>query len=203
MNLIHKDLLTKQRTRIVVMAPGSSLTYQQVANIDTARIFTIAIGDAGRVMYPKADVLYHCDAKWWNYYKGCPEFDGSLKVSLEKTEYDNILQMRRSPIREGLDLNFPYIVTGNNSGYQALNLAMYCNPKEIILVGYDMKDRDGRHNVIGHHPKEVKRPYDFTLFKQKITELASTLDYLGVTVYNCTLDSDLECFPKRKLEDVL
>lgn len=195
--------LQEQSRRVIIMAPGSSLSIEQVNMIKEANIYTIAIGDAGRIMYPDASVLYHCDAKWWNYYEGCPEFDGKLKVSLETTEYENIFNMRRSPLREGLDLNFPYIVTGNNSGYQAINLAMYCNPKEIILVGYDMKDRDGRHNVIGDHPPAIKRPSDFELFRKNISSLAPTLDYLGVTVYNCTIDSALDCFVKKDLKDVL
>ena len=197
------SFLTEERKRVVILAPGSSLSSEQVNQIKNANVYTIAVGDAGRIMHPEADVLYHCDAKWWNHYQGCPEFDGTLKVSLEKTDYDRVFNMRRSPNREGIDLTFPYIVTGNNSGYQAINLAMYCNPKEIILVGYDMKDRDGRHNVIGHHPKEIRRPYDFKLFRDKITTLVPVLDYLEVKVYNCTIDSDLECFPKEVLKNVL
>lgn len=195
--------LQQERSRVVIMAPGSSLSYKQSEMIQESELYTIAIGDAGRVVNPNANVLYHCDAKWWNHYKGCPEFDGTLKVSLEKTEYNSIFNMRRSPTREGLDLNWPYIVTGNNSGYQAINIAMYCNPKEIILVGYDMKDRDGKHNVIGDHPKAIKRPSDFELFKNNIASLVPVLDYLGVKVYNCTIDSALDCFEKKDLKDVL
>lgn len=197
------SFLQEERSRVVIMAPGSSLSSEQCAMIKDSRIYTIAIGDAGRVMHTEADVLYHCDAKWWHHYKGCPDFDGKMKVSFEKTDYENILHFRRSPNREGIDLNWPYIVTGNNSGYQAINVAMYCNPKEIILVGYDMKDRDGRHNVIGHHPDAVRRPYDFDLFRKNIAELVPVLDYLGVTVYNCTIDSALDCFEKKDLKDVL
>ena len=197
------NLLTQERSRVIIMAPGSSLSSAQVKMIKDSGLYTIAIGDAGRVMHPDADVLYHCDARWWEHYEGCPEFDGKMKVSLEKTKYENIHNMRRSPNRNGIDLNFPYIVTGTNSGYQAINLAMYCNPREIILVGYDMKKRDGKYNVIGDHPKAVKRPADFSVYLENMAELRPVLDYLDVKVYNCTIDSDLGCFERKELKDVL
>lgn len=136
------------------------------------------------------------------YYRGCPHVE-SVKVCMEDLNYMHTVTMRRSPHQTGIDLNFPYLVTGNNSGYQAINLAMYCNPKEIILLGYDMKARDGRHNIIGDHPKAIKRPADFNLFRDNISSLAPLLDNMCVKVYNCTVDSALTCFEKKALQDVI
>lgn len=189
---------------VVIMGPGPSLSQEQIALVEASDAFVIAVGEAGRVAYPQADVLYHCDRKWWDYYQGVPDFSGIARVSLEQTDWDSVYQAPRSPLTEGLDLKFPYLVTGNNSGYQAINLAVHFKPNKIILIGYDMKDSaDGRHNIVGHHPAEIRRPYDFSHFIQNISTLPNVLEKLGITVYNSTIDTDLKCFPRKELADAL
>ena len=196
------SFITKDKDRVAIIAPGVSLMTSDIMALKEARVFTIAIGDAGRVKMTDADILYHADATWWYNYKGCPEVS-SARICIEKLTYGNVYAMRRSPKQDGIDLNFPYLVTGNNSGYQAINLAMYSNPKEIILLGYDMKKTDGKHNIIGDHPPRIKRPADFDLFIDNISTLAPVLDNMRVKVYNCSLDSALTCFDKKELKDVL
>lgn len=191
------------RDKVVVLAPGSSLTHEQVNMIRDSGHYNIAIGDAGRALFPDADVLYHADAAWWYHYRGCPDSTGK-KICIEPLNYYDVSRMYVSPSKtEGIDLDYPYLVTGNNSGYQAINLAMYCKPKEIILVGFDMKKRGVSHNVIGDHPKAIKRPADFNLFIENMNSLAQTLDNMNVKVYNCTLDTALKCFEQEELKNVL
>lgn len=199
--LLDKNFFYPEKDHtIILVAPGPSLNIEQIKQIEQSEHFTITIGDAGRVALPYADILYHCDKKWWDYYDGCPEFHNT-KVSLEETLHT--YQAPRSQVRQGLDLTFPYLVTGNNSGYQAINLAVHFEPKTIILVGFDMQDSRGRHNIIGDHPKEIKRPSNFELFRDNIGTLVKPLEELGIKVYNCTADTALNCFPKRKLTDVI
>lgn len=193
-----------QYDTVAIMAPGPSLTKEQVNAIMKRGIFTIAIGDA-YLLNPFADILYHCDRRWWMYYKGVPEFHGCQRVSMEDVPaYPEIKQVIQSPMREGLALQKPYIVAGANSGHQAINLAFHYHPKRIILVGYDMKKApDGQYNVRGQHPVELKSLGKFSKFMEKIATLRAPLAQHGVTVYNCTIDTDLQCFAKRDLEDVL
>ncbi len=193
--------LTTQRDRIVIAAPGSSLTKEQISIVRESGTHCITVGDAGRVLYPDAAVLYHADSHWWKFHDYCPNFKG-LKVSLDDVDDMSVVEMEKSELKEGFD-RYPYLVTGCHSGYQAINLAMFARPKEIILIGYDMKDRGGKHNVIGNHHPSVRRPYDFNLFISTLTSLVPVLDNLGVSVYNCTIDSALECWPKRDLANVL
>lgn len=194
---------------MVIAAPGPSLTNFQTEMVRWFKeniqrnIMSIVIGDVGRVMWRDADIMYHCDRKWWEYYNGAPEFEGFAKVSLEETNLHEVQQAPRSSLYEGLDLNFPYLVAGNNSGYQALNLAAHFRPKMIALIGYDMQDTNGKHNIVGDHPKEIKRPSDFPLFRERIGTLVKPLADLGITTYNCSENSALECFPKLRLDDVL
>lgn len=186
--------------RICVAAPGTSLTAEQCLAVMRPDFMTIGIGDVWR-MNPYLDILYHCDARWWNHYKGVPEFKGCARVSLDPTDYTQNLHQAYPDV--GLCLKESTIATGRNSGYQAINLAAHFKPKEIILIGFDMKDRNGKHNIIGDHPAEVKTPYNFSTFIKNITTLVKPLEDLGIKVYNCTIDSDLDCFEKKDLADVL
>ena len=191
-------------SKIAIFAPGPSLTEEDTQKVMAAGWFTIAIGDA-YLKNPMTDLLYHCDARWWRYYKGVEDFYGCQRVSLEDVpELPKVKQIIRSRLRLGLELVPPYIVTGGNSGYQTINLAVHYKPKEILLLGYDMKKSlNGDYNVRGDHPKAIKGSTKFSVFQQKFTHLVEPLDKLGIKVYNCTRDTDLHCFPKRRLEDVL
>lgn len=189
----------------IIMAPGPSLTKHQVVLATESGALTVGIGDVGRLY--DIDVHYHCDAKWWNYYRGCPDSRAKVKFSLEQSLYPEIKCLERSELPSGeLDFTYPKIVTGNNSGYQAINVAWHSLPymERLILIGYDLKDtEDGKHNIIGHHPKEIRRPYNFQLFRENIQSLAPFLANKGIKVYNCTIDSALQGYERAKLEDVL
>lgn len=188
---------------IVIMAPGPSLTAEQVDMVHGAGLFTIAVGDAGRVMYPQCSVMYHCEKKYWDHYGGCPYVPG-VKVSLESTDWRDVYQCPASTQLEGVTKEWPYLVIGNNSGYQAINLALHFNPKTIILIGYDLKkSKSGQYNVIGDHPRAIKRPSGFPLFIERISSLANPLEELGVKVYNCTIDTNLNCFQRKDLADAI
>lgn len=188
---------------IVCIAPGPSLTEEQCQTVMEAGKFTIAIGNAGRYA-PYADILYHCDRKWWEYHRGAPYFYGDAKVSLEAVgkQYPEIRRVLQSGRSTGYD-NAPYVVTGRNSGYQAINLALHFKPKKIILLGYDMQDKDGKHNIDGDHPPGLKRRFSPEQYMPFYTSLADTLEEECIAVYNCTLNTALTCFEQRELKDVL
>lgn len=192
-----------QRDTVAIIAPGPSLRKEDIeALYRRPDIFTIAIGDAWR-WHPHADILYHCDYRWWNYYKYVPEFKGGQRVSFDDLWRPDVHKLLGTVAREGLSLTPPSIVTGQSSGYQALNLAVHFKPKTIIITGMDMKDTNGKHNIIGQHPIGVKMPCNFKKLISNFDSTLKPLAELGITVYNCTRDSALECFPKKDLKDVL
>src|SRR6478735_2256963 len=66
---------------VVCLGGGPSLTPEDVGAC-RGRAVVIAISDAYRLA-PWADVLYSCDAKWWEYHRDAVEFPG-LKFSLDR-----------------------------------------------------------------------------------------------------------------------
>lgn len=91
---------------------------------------------------------------------------------------------------------------GDNSGYQAVNLAYLFGARRIVLLGYDMRPgTDGRSHW---HPQH-KNPLnpggtDVTRWAQLFHELAKDLASEGVEVINCTRRTALTCFPQLPLE---
>lgn len=62
----------------------------------------------------------------------------------------------------------------------------------------------GEKHIDGHHPKNVQiGETDFEVFKAKFDTIVKPLEDLGISVYNCTRDSDLVCFKKEELEHAL
>lgn len=106
----------------------------------------------------------------------------------------------------GLSLDPLRIHFGNNSGYQALNLAVLLGAKRILLTGYDMQcGKDGKKHWHGDHPVGFNNPSVGTL-KTWCRNFETTLPDLkeaGVEVINCSRETALTCFPRQLLEETL
>lgn len=95
------------------------------------------------------------------------------------------------------------IHTGNNSGYQAINLVYLFGAKIIFLLGYDMQRTDGKSHWHGDHPGNLNRHSNYPKWIENFQKLASDLKEEGVKVVNATRKTALNCFPKQKLEEIL
>lgn len=92
---------------------------------------------------------------------------------------------------------------GENSGYQAINLAYLFGASKIILLGFDMQTTSGKSHWHGDHPAGLNRNSPLKQFARNFNALAQDLSAEGVDVFNATRETALDCFPKVKLEDVL
>lgn len=186
------------------MASGPSA---KTVPLDMARCKAkvIVINSSWRLA-PWADMLFACDAKWWNYYEGCPEFAGQ-KLCIEKIACD----------RWGLDYvtckkpddRFYHgpkgtIGWGGNSGFHCINLGVQFGVKRILLVGYDMRVDRGAH-WHGDHPSGLHNPTPPNARKwvRSIDGAAKEIGKAGVEVLNCSPISALRNYPKVKFEDAL
>jgi hypothetical protein len=186
---------------VVILGGGSSLTPADV-NYCRGRAKVIAIKEA-HTLAPWADALYACDEKWWRYYKGVPEFSG-LKYRLEANGLHPWpdVQVLKNTGKDGLELSPNGLRTGQNSGYQAVNLAVHLGATKIILLGFDMwRGPSGEANWFGKHPLHVASPYP--VFLQLFATIAEPLKAAGVEVINASRFTVLSTFPRMALEDVL
>ena len=156
---------------------------------------------------PWTDILYGCDARWWNAHKGCMDFDGEKwsSHSKESCSDDKIevsekygLNLIKGAAGAGFSTDPSLIHYGDNSGFQALNLAILLGSVYIVLVGFDMRHVSGKSHFFGDHPKDLFQREEYESFVRKFGDPPD-----GVTIINATPDSALKCYPIMDLEKAL
>jgi len=101
------------------------------------------------------------------------------------------------------------IAFNRSTGAAAINLAVQLGAKKIVLLGYDMKlGGTKNHPQANWHPNslDTPNPEDYVGYAEKFQWVKWSIDheYKGdVEVWNAGPDSDLECFPRVELENVL
>jgi len=153
---------------------------------------------------PNADAMYACDDHWWDRYvaKIKRDFSGELWTQSEKSARKYGIKLWQGQSVAGLGRE--KIHFGNNSGYQAINLAYLLGAKSIILLGFDMKRQAGKTHFFGDHPyhRNTQGPDDQVMQRwcRNFVQLAADLKSEGVTVYNATRMTALTAFEQKDLE---
>ena len=158
-----------------------------------------------------ADVLYFCDDRWWEWHHGKFDKWPGLIVRLHAAKHDfqdpRIKVLRRigkegmapPAIRDG-------ICHGQDSGYQAINVAVLLGARRIVLLGYDMDAPlvNGKPKLHwwGDHPGGTS-PSVFQSMLKSYPSLAAELKTRGIEVVNCNPASKLAVFPKMPIEQAL
>jgi hypothetical protein len=138
---------------------------------------------------PWAEVCYGCDAAWWLHRKGLPMHHVEIEISR-----DDIL------IEQPL-----HIGNGGCSGFQTINLVVQFGATDVILVGFDLHERGGLHWYGRNKWPNANNPSqsNFNRWNKGFTSAKPALYSLGVNVVNASLDSQLSCFPKQSLSEVM
>lgn len=184
---------------VVCIATGPSLRAEDVQACRGQHV--IAVNDA-YALAPWADVLYACDHRWWAEYKGVPSFTG-LKYALTPTPFADVQTLKNTGV-DGIERDPNGLRTGQNSGYQALNLAVHVGASRILLLGYDMgKAKHGRTHFFGEHPAKLRQTSPYASFIKHFEHARKPLRNLGVEVINCTRGGFLNCFQRADLATAL
>lgn len=182
---------------VVCVASGHSLTYQDVEYCrDKAQVWVV---NDGYKIAPWADLLYAADTDWWEYHEGVQSFKGQKwTVSHEAAKKYNLKHIDYKP-KEKWSNSPDWIATGGNSGFQIVNLAAIKGAKKIILLGYDLGYTDKKH-WFGEHPSKINRSSNYGEWIKRWNEAKPFID---VEIINCTLNSNLKCFPMGELRECL
>lgn len=184
---------------VVCIASGPSLTADDVAYVrGKARVIVI---NTTYQMAPWADVLYACDARWWKWHQGAPEFAG-MKFALERRAAKWGVTVLKIGATEGLSDDPTTLCTGKNSGYQAINLAVHLGAARIVLLGYDMQ-RGPKGEMHWHPEHPMTTPHLYEQFRARYATLEQPLRERGIEVVNCSRRTALRTFPTMPLESVL
>lgn len=192
---------------IVIAAPGPSLT-QEVAERCKGHT-CLAIKEAYRLL-PWSEVLYGCAPDFWHRTQGCPDFQGEKWASHGNETSDNKLDVAakyglrlvQGAGKPGFSLSGSTIHYGRSSGFQAINLTILFGATSIVLVGFDMKARDGKRYFFGAHPTSPNErlPYGYTTWN---FDWAAKALPPHIRIVNATPGSALKCFPRMSLDEAL
>jgi hypothetical protein len=197
--VLHTQVAPRWRGRLVVVAAtGAGLTPEVAAQC--AGVPTIAVSDAYRLM-PTADVLYSCDARWWDHHR--PQFAGEKWSTHQVGRNDK----RGAADRHGLHLvpgapgqvfrTDGTIAYGSNSGFQAIGLAILFGATRIVLVGFNL----GGPHFFGTHPRPLVNS-NCRQFLPHFYQAARRMPP-GVVIVNTTPKSALNCWPEMPLGEAL
>lgn len=210
---------------VACIASGPSLTRTQVDAVPPDwRV--IAINDNYLLppdraeLNPRVDLLYACDGAWWLGQAAQPRYRRSLaawdrrKVTFGCNEAVGAGLVTHwledggwNPAAGlvGLDDRPTHLRHGQNSGYQAIHLAVHLGAARIVLLGYDAREGpNGREHWFGRHvgPDGRDRP----TAPQIIRAWAGNFDWLveplarrGVEVLNASPSSAIRAFPRVDL----
>ena len=196
----------------IIAATGPSLTKDVAAQCEAARVcgwHLIAVNDAYRLL-PFAELLYACDQKWWDAHQCANGFTGERwsTVHADSPQKDKVvwagvngIRLARGKHAPGWSYDPALIHYGNLSGYQAINLAILFGCARIVLVGFDMHTRNGRH-FFGNHPSPLSNMSHFEEWVPLFREAARTAP-AHVRIINATPGSALNCWPMVTLADAL
>lgn len=123
--------------------------------------------------------------------------------ALEADERIHLLRNVHHPYRgAGLSRDPGYLVTGWNSGFQALNLATLAGAARVLLLGFDAcRAADGRSHWHGGHPRPSSGDYE--PFLRAFSAAEAAIAEAGVEVINCSPISRINSFPRMTLGEAL
>lgn len=198
----------------ILAATGPSLTEAvaiQCREAHSAGTHRIGVVNDAYRLFPNADLLYACDAAWWEVHKGAPGFKGEKWTSqsgdrhpIDKrylaTKYG--LNIIRGRYADGFSDDPNIIHFGANSGFQLLNVALLMGANPIILVGYNMRHVGGKRHFFGDHPRPLSNASNFEKWAPNFAKAAKTLAP-DIRIINATPDSAITCFERMDLQCAL
>lgn len=151
-------------------------------------------------------MLYACDASWWiEYFKEAAATVGAAEMWTCANRARD--QFRITYIfgaqGKGLSKRTDQIITGFNSGYQAIGLAHLWGAKRVLLLGYDMMRTGGKTHWHGDHPRKLGNGGRFHEWVKEMSPLAADAKAAGMEIINCSRKTALNCFPRSTIQEAL
>ena len=199
--------------KAVVIASGPSRLPEDVDAIHTWRTaetserrLVVAV-NSSCFDAPWADIIFACDFAWWNLNikrvrEACPgtALWTSSKPAAERFKLNYI----RRDSKQGLHPDPGAVNSGDNSGFQAISLAVKQGATSLVLVGFDFKfGPNGERHCHPDHPRPLTNATNIKGWMHHMPFLAADLEKAGIRTVNASRDTALECFDRVSLDAAL
>lgn len=184
---------------VVCIASGPSLT---AADCDAVRGQRVIVVNTTFQLAPWADVLYACDFRWWDrWHREARKVASGEFWTIDKRAAEQYGLRRVESVPGGGWVDSGAIKQGENSGFQAVGLAIAFGAARVVLLGYDMKPAaNGRMHWHADHPRVNPVARKFPTWCAHFAQLAKESP---VPIVNATRDTALTCFPRVTLAEAL
>ena len=131
--------------------------------------------------------LWTQDVQWVNAGSPIDPAQWGIKVLISKDE-------------PGLSKAQGIIHRGDNSGYQAINLALLLGAERIILLGFDLMMTGTQRHWFGDHPDPMNVTSNYPGFISHFATIKP--EEYGLEIWNCSRRTALNCFPCFNFDEV-
>jgi hypothetical protein len=189
---------------VYILGGGPSLRNCDISQLNGRHV--IAVNNSYKLAY-FAEVLFFGDCWWFEAHRTHLEsFPGIIMTTCqyEIKAFPRVIHLRHKLNRFGLSGTRQYVTWNLNAGACAVDLAVNMGAKTIVLLGYDMKQIDGRNNWHSDHRTSNDpghNPYGEFLLAWPY--IAHDAQRMGVKIINATPGSALDLFPVRKPSQIL
>ena len=186
----------------VCIATGPSLTREQVEKVKRSSVRSIGINDVG-LTEDWLDIWYAADWPFWKHYEARAQASQALKVCADvMSRGSRLVDLFLSTANDERASRFEpgFAVSGNHSGFQALQMAISFGASKVVLLGYDCKARGTSTNYFGRKPNTLHRASNYESWREHYDRL---LVPVGVEVLNATPGSAITAFPRVSLDEAL
>ena len=173
--------------RVACLGSGPSLTKEDCAAVSEAGYTIVGVNRSWSIA-PSCQLVYAGDSAFWQH-NNVPNHLPRWTCS-ENTAARYGLNYRRNPFGR------TYC-----SGALALELVCHFGAEEVILLGYDCSIENGSH-WHGEHEKTPNPTAELCRNWLKCFTLVRNW-YPETEIVNCSRDSEIECFPRKDLKEVL
>ncbi|RWQ12345.1 hypothetical protein [Mesorhizobium sp.] len=190
---------------VFVLAAGPSTAALDLSRLAGRRV--IAVKSAWAV-YPKADVLFFADGRWWREKQLRPSVDAfaGLIVTTAMEIGDPRVKRIKKIDPKHFSAKPGEVALARSSTTGAINLAIHFGARRIVLLGVDAKlGADGRrhnHGLKWPWPKGATAE-SFADQAKEFEAIAPSAAAMGVEIVNANPDSAIRTWPRLKFEDCL
>jgi len=157
------------------------------------------------------DWIIFADKRWWGWnYEKVERWQNRDRVIClvpqlldDQQRWPFLKFVRRDEARFGLSVEQDTICWNRGCGGAAINLAYLLGARRIVLLGFDMRMVEGKHNWHDNHKHEERPKIYQNSMVPFLKPMSDAMKVTGLQIVNCTPKSALNVFTLESLDVVL
>lgn len=186
---------------VFVLASGPSVNDLDLSPLIGRRVIAVK---SSHLTWPRADILFFADGRWWRDPALRPkDFDGLIVSTATEVRDARVKLMKKMP-PHALAEERHAVALARTSTTGAINLAVHMGAARIVLLGVDGKvAADGTRHC---HGRKWPWPLKDGCFDQQAAEyaaIAPSAARLGVEILNANPASAIAVWPRKPFSECL